>query len=157
MSNGDKSFNMAQSFGLNFHFTAGTATGDYNNDGFPDVVIANSTLIVPGAQILLENSGGTNNWITVRTVGTQSNRDGIGARVKVQAGKLSAHVKERRAGSSVLSTSSPWLTFGLGEDNRERVNVTVKWPSGLIEKFQAQKTRTTVTVTEGRGIAQPVF
>ena len=65
-----------------------------------------------GEPLLLRNRGGENAWITVRTVGVESNRDGVGATVMVHAGQ-NAYVQEVSAGSG-LSTNSPWLTLWAG-------------------------------------------
>ena len=94
---------------------------------------------------------GGNSWITVSLIGTASNRDGIGAQVWVKAdGKVV--VKSTHAGSGFLSTNSPWLTFGLGS-HEGPVDIEVRWPSGLVEAFEDQAIRQTVTLTEGRGVA----
>ena len=89
-----------------------------------------------------------NAWITVRTVGVESNRDGVGALVRVHADD-NAYVQEVSAGSG-LSTNSPWLTFGLG-DTDVPVDIEVRWPSGLVEVYKDQALRQIVTLTEGTG------
>lgn len=98
--------------------------------------------------MLLRNRGGENAWITVRTVGVESNRDGVGAFVTVRAGGES-YVQEVSAGAG-LSSNSPWLTFGLAS-HEGPVDIEVRWPSGLVEVFEDQVIRQTVTLTEGRG------
>ena len=111
MNNGDKTFVRAAEYPV--VFTGGAATGDYDNDGFVDVVVVSSkSSSANGEPLLLHNRGGENAWITVRTVGVESNRDGVGAFVTVHAGG-EAYVQEVSAGAG-LSTNSPWLTFGLG-------------------------------------------
>ena len=131
--------------------TGGAATGDYDNDGYVDLVVVSSKSHGEGGEpLLLHNRGGDNAWITVRTVGVESNRDGIGALVTVHAGE-DAYVQEVSAGSG-LSTNSPWLTFGLG-DTDAPVDIEVRWPSGLVETFEDEALRQTVTLTEGTGVA----
>ena len=153
LNRGDASFrNFPSGFGLEDLFTTGTAIGDYDNDGFADILIVTSKSRGQGGKpVLLRNQGGSNSWITVRLIGTASNRDGIGARVWAKAGGRVV-VKSTHAGSGFLSTNSPWLTFGLGS-HEGPVEIEVRWPSGLVEVFEDQVIRQTVTLTEGRGIA----
>ena len=132
-------------------FPGGAATGDYDNDGFVDLVIVTSkSQSASGEPLLLQNRGGENAWITVKTIGVESNRGGIGALVKVHAGD-DVLIQEVSAGSG-LSTNSPWLTFGLGNRNAP-VDIEVRWPSGLVEVFEDRGVRQTVTLTEGTGVA----
>ena len=128
---------------------SGSATADYDNDGYLDLVVVTSkTHGQGGMPLLLNNRGGENAWITIRTIGVESNRDGIGALVQVHAGD-DVLVQEVSAGSG-LSTNSPWLTFGLGNWDTP-VDIEVRWPSGLNELFEDQTVRQTVTLTEGTG------
>ena len=130
-------------------FPGGAATGDYDNDGFVDLVVVSSkSSEATGEPLLLHNRGGDNAWVTVKTVGVESNRDGIGALVTVHAGDES-YVQEVSAGSG-LSTNSPWLTFGLGS-HKGPVDIQVRWPSGLVEIFENRTIRQTVTLAEGTG------
>ena len=103
----------------------GGASGDFNNDGRMDLVI----LPIDGAPLLLENDTQThNNWIGLHLRGTKTNRDAIGAFVRVEAcGK--AQVDSVRNGGSYLSHDDPRLHFGIG--NCESVEkVVVGWPGG---------------------------
>ena len=130
-------------------FPGGAATGDYDNDGFVDLVVVSSkSSSASGEPLLLHNRGGDNAWVTVKTVGVESNRDGVGALVKVHAGD-DVLIQEVSAGSG-LSTNSPWLTFGLGS-HEGPVDMEVRWPSGLVEVFEDLAVRGTVTLTEGTG------
>ncbi len=67
----------------------------------------------------------------------------------VRAGDM-VQVKEVRAGFVLLSSESPWLTFGLAQHDGS-VDIEVRWPSGLTELFESQPIRQTVTLTEGTG------
>lgn len=130
----------------------GMATGDYNNDGRVDIFVVNRQ----GPSILYENTLGENSWLKVRTIGrmgrvkqgvTASNRDGVGARVRVVAG---THDQFRviRAGSSYLCLSSQEVEFGFGSAKRAEL-VQVKWPSGIVDTLTDVALDQTITVCEG--------
>ena len=153
LQDGNGSFSMEQSFGLESRYSSGVAVADYDGDGFSDVVVVKSRKWwLPGRPLLLRNKGNDNHWLTVRLVGTTSNRDGVGARVRVVSGELS-QLKLVTAGTSFLSTNSPWLNFGLG--HREVADVEVTWPSGLRESFPGQSVDRMVTLVEGSGSPLP--
>ncbi len=137
-------------FQLADEFTSGVAVGDFDGNGFPDILVAVGGFDDrAGHPHLYQNLGNENNWITLRLVGTTSNRDAIGAWVSVTAGGRT-QVKEVRAGSSFLSMDSPWLTFGLGEaDYIESIRVV--WPSGLVEEFEPPPVRQICPLVEGEG------
>ena len=101
-----------------------------------------------GRPLLLQNPGNDNNWITIETIGTRSNRDGVGALVEVTT-EGSKQIKEVHAGSSFLSADSPWLTFGLG--TKTNPSVEILWPSGLREAFGEVDIRELHSLTEGSG------
>jgi len=128
----------------------GAAYADYDGDGDLDLVITDNN----GAARLLRNDGGNrNHYLRVRTVGTTSNRDGIGARVTVTAAgrRQWAVVK---TGSSYCSQSELPLTFGLGAA-AVPARVEVRWPSGRVDVVDA-RADTTTTVREGEtGAASP--
>lgn len=146
-------------------YTSGVAVADFDNDGFVDINVVTSPGIimdgtsVPGGQpVLLHNSGNKNNALTLKLVGTNSNRDGIGALIRVKAKPhpnarsphSSVQTLETRAGSSFASSETPWPTFGLGR--YKFASVTVTWPSGLIEKFEAKAGFETLVEGEGRRV-----
>jgi hypothetical protein len=94
----------------------------------------------------------SNHWIGVVLQGTQSNRDGIGARVTVSAG---GHTwfQEVRSGSSYISNNDLRLHFGLGTASTVQ-SVDVAWPSGRQERFPGGSSDRFVTLVEGRGTLQ---
>jgi enediyne biosynthesis protein E4 len=127
----------------------GAAFDDLDNDGDVDVVILNSRR---GPTLLRNDARGEPraqhaHWLQVRLVGTKSNRDGIGARVKVVAGDLTL-VDEVRSGRGYQSDYGRRLHFGLGA--RERVDrVEAQWPSGLKTVVQAPAIDRLLTLKEG--------
>ncbi len=103
----------------------GLASGDFNNDGRLDLLVTRTN----GAPALLENrTPHTHSWLGLVLVGPPSNRQAIGARVVLRAGKKS-QVRQVRSGGGVLSQSDLRLHFGLGEHQCE-VEVHIRWPDG---------------------------
>src|SRR5947208_1547816 len=103
----------------------GAAYADYDRDGDLDLLLTNNH----GPARLLRNDGGNrHNWIAIRTRGIKSNRDGIGAVVRIESAS-GQQWNMVRSGSSYLSQSDLTLTFGLGSDSAVRT-IDVEWPSG---------------------------
>ena len=137
---------------LSSKYSTGLATADFNNDGSIDVLISNGAYSEDPhpTPTLLRNKHSRNSWLTLRLVGTKSNRNAIGARVQVELpGRILT--KEIRAGSSFLSQNSPWLTFGLNRNQKAR-KVKITWPSGVVEEFTKVRGKRIITVVEGKGI-----
>ncbi len=130
---------------------SGVAAGDFDGDGFPDILVTTDAFGGnPGNPVLLRNLGNENRSVTFRLEGTVSNRDGVGARILVTSGDL-IQTKEIYAGSSFLSMDSPWPTFGLGtKDVADQV--LVQWPSGTVDRFVNIPAGTFATLVEGAGV-----
>jgi hypothetical protein len=110
--------------------TRGLAVGDFDNDGDVDIVMVSQT----GPLQLYRNDGGNaNHWVTFRLEGVKSNRDAVGARVRVRT-KRGTQTQWVKGGSSYCSHSDLRLTFGLG-DEASVESVEVRWPSGLRQSF----------------------
>ena len=125
----------------------GAAYADYDNDGDLDIVVTVSN----GPARLLRNDGGNrNNVLRVRTIGTTSNRDGIGARVDVTAHGVSRW-QIVKTGSSYASQSELPLTFGLGASTSVS-RVRVRWPSGTVDTIENIAGNQLVTIKEGAGV-----
>ena len=105
----------------------GAAFGDYDNDGDLDVLV----IPIDDRPTLLRNDTAGGHWITVRLVGSKSNRDGIGARVTIEAGGR-RQIAEVRSGGSYVSHNDMRVHFGLGEARRVD-RLAIRWPSGLVE------------------------
>jgi hypothetical protein len=120
----------------------GAAYGDYDGDGDLDVLVSSNNAPVH----LYRNDGGNaRHWLQLRLAGTKSNKDGIGARVRV----TSAQGKQEQtvhSGSSYCSSSDLALTFGLGGDTS--ASVEIDWPSGKQQKLDNVKSNQRMTVTE---------
>jgi hypothetical protein len=128
----------------------GAAFGDYDNDGDVDVLVNN----VHGAPDLyrLEARRG-HHWLTVKLVGTRSNRSAIGARVSCSAGGTTL-VDEIRGGGSYASQNDLRVHFGLGTAPRVD-RLEVRWPSGLREAWQGLPADQLLTLKEGSGQPAP--
>ena len=127
----------------------GAAYADINNDGRLDLLL--STNGGPAYLFLNEATGAavTSKSLRVKLVGTKSNRDGIGAVVRISAAGVT-QTKMLRSGSSYLSASELVLTFGLGQ--AEKVDsLEVVWPSGQTEKLSNISASQTITITESKG------
>ena len=130
----------------------GAAFGDYDNDGDTDIFVVN---LNQGAVLLRNEGGNRNNWLLIKTVGAKSNRDGIGARIKVVT-ELGSQIREVEAGSSYLSGHDLRVLFGLGEENQvQRIEIT--WPSGLTQALTNIDANQLLVVTEGRNRYAPAI
>jgi len=153
-NNGDGTFSdVSASAGTGITTAAssrGLAVGDLWNDGKLSAVISNMN----AAPSLLVNQIRTpNHWIAIHTVGTKSNRDGIGARISVRTA-IRTLVDEVRSGSSYISNSDMRVHFGLGSATKMEW-VEIRWPSGLVERFSTLEVDTIQTLKEGTGMAVP--
>ncbi|MGC2751943.1 MAG: CRTAC1 family protein [Candidatus Acidiferrum sp.] len=131
----------------------GAAYADVYNDGRLDILMATND--GPTALFRNEASGATtgaaaNHSLRVKLVGTQSDRDGIGAKVRVMSPE-GTQTEMMRSGSSYLSASELVLTFGLGQHEKaDRVEIV--WPSGQVDRLSNVAAGQTVVVSEGQGI-----
>jgi hypothetical protein len=121
------------------------AFADYDNDGDLDLFL--------GDRFYRNNNASGNNWIHVRTVGTVSNRAGIGAQVRVFAGKLK-QIRQVTAGTGKTQNSLP-VEFGLGAHSLVD-SLFVRWPSGNIDTLTNVKSNQIVTIMEGNGIVSGI-
>lgn len=124
----------------------GAAFGDYDEDGDLDIIIND----LDGPPMLLRNDGGqaAGHWLKLKLVGTKSNRNAVGARVTLKTGEL-LQVDEVHAGDSYLSHSDWRLHFGLGQATTVD-ELSIRWPSGTVEKLTNVAADRVLTLEEGR-------
>ena len=121
----------------------GACFGDYDNDGDIDAFIVN--LNTPA--VLLQNVGGNkNSWVNLRLVGSTSNHDGVGARIRVVSGDQ-VQVAHKMSSSGYLSQNDPRLHFGLGTASQAD-SIEIIWPSGRKQILVNVPAGQFVTVTE---------
>jgi hypothetical protein len=124
----------------------GSAVADYDDDGDLDLCVTSNG----GQAVLLRNDGRQGgNWLQVRTVGTRSNRSGIGARLVLEAGGRK-QAGEVRSGSSYLSQSDLGVHFGLGSQAQVD-RLTIYWPSGARQILREVPANQRLVVVERAG------
>jgi hypothetical protein len=135
----------------------GAAYGDLENNGDLDVVVTTSN---GEAHVWADENANKNDVLEVKTVGTRSNRDGIGARVFLTT-STGQHMSEMvKSGSSYLSQSQLRLTFGLGKpDPSKRISLNILWPAGDKQVIKNIQPNQFITVEEGKGVisAKPIL
>ncbi|MGB2622919.1 MAG: CRTAC1 family protein [Candidatus Acidiferrum sp.] len=133
----------------------GAAFGDYDNDGDIDVAV-NTVNDYP--QLLRCDSQLGNNWLKIKTIGTKSNRSGIGARlhcVTHPPGETKPHqqIDEVRSGGSYISQNDLRVHFGIGK--AEKVDLLeIRWPSGVVDTLKDVMPNQLIVVKEGAGIVR---
>ena len=147
--------NVSDGLGPDFQLprvSRGAAIGDFDNDGDLDILVNNNG---QPPQLLRNDSGKANHWLEILLLGTKSNRDGVGARVKLSAGDLVLY-DQRKGGMSYQSAQDPRLHFGLGQ--RATVDaIEILWPSGSVTKLASLKADQIVAIKEGAAIVERPF
>jgi hypothetical protein len=127
----------------------GVAFGDFDNDGDLDVLLVN----INDRPTLLRNvRANKNHWLTLRLVGTRSNRDAIGARARLETSRTTQSA-EVRSGGSYISQNDMRLHFGLGPETSVK-RLEIRWPSGVVEKFENISGDQFLLITEGQGMSK---
>lgn len=122
----------------------GMAVGDLRNEGNLDVVVSTNN----GPAHVLKNEGGNgNHWILLNLVGRKSNRDGIGAAIRITAPDGRSQFATVSTAGSYLSSGDKRVHFGLGRENRIQ-SVEIRWPSGIVQKLTDIKADQLLTITE---------
>jgi hypothetical protein len=128
---------------------------DYDNNGFLDAYLFNGYDADDGwtANQLYRNQGNDNAWLTVKPIGTLSNRQGVGAKVRVQADYAGQTRWQRRdiTGDGLDNGSHRYAHFGLGDASHVDV-LRIEWPSGIVQELKSVAVNQILTVTEARQI-----
>jgi enediyne biosynthesis protein E4 len=130
----------------------GLAVGDYDNDGTLDFLVNNNG---EDAQLFRNDggrtaSGGRNHWLGLHLVGVQSNRDAIGARLKLTAGQFVSY-DQAKGGMSYCSAQDPRIYFGLGASPRVD-SLEIQWSSGVRQILRDLAADQILTIEEGKGV-----
>ena len=128
----------------------GLFAGDIDNDGDLDLLVTNSGQTAD----LLRNDSDHGNALLVRLIGKQSNRDGVGARLRLTTGTRT-QIREVKAGSSYLGQNDMRQHFGLGTNQRAD-RLEIRWPSGRVDVLQGVLANQIISVREGEGIIKQV-
>lgn len=126
----------------------GLAVGDFDNDGRLDVLVNNQNA---PAQLFHNISRSGNHWVSFKTIGTKSNRDGLHTRFIIKYGQAT-QTAVVRSGSSYMSVSDRRVYFGLGKSDKIE-QVEIRWPSGTVEILHNIQPDTSYIVKEGHGIS----
>src|ERR1041384_7142973 len=127
----------------------GMAVGDFDNDGFLDVLISNNG----EAPILLHNkSSNRNNWLGLQLRATRSNPAAVGAVITWQAGGI-RRSRLKTGGGSYLASHDPREVLGIGSVAKID-SVEIRWPSGMVDKLTNLPLNTYIKVVEGEGVAK---
>ena len=147
--------NVSKSLGPDFQRSIagrGIATADYDNDGDIDIAINNRG---DYPELLRNDGGNANHWLEILLIGTRSNRDGIGASLKLTSEGF-VHVEQAKGGMGYMSASDPRIFFGLGK--RTKIDsLEITWPSGQVDKLTNVPVDKIIAVKEGSGIVARAF
>ena len=133
---------------------ASAGWSDYDEDGFPDLFVTNGYGEYPfflGPQVVYHNEGNGNHWLKVRLVGTLSNRDATGARVRLWAGGRRQY-RTQFGGVNDMAQSSMSLIFGLGYATFAD-SLSIEWPSGETDTYRGLAVDQTYVIVEETGAA----
>ena len=122
----------------------GAAYGDIDNDGDWDLLVTTSN----GPAYLFRNDGGNRNtWIKIQLAGQKSNRDGIGAQIRITSA-LGTQTQTVKSGSSYCSQSELTAIFGINNDAIIKT-IEVKWPSSAVSTRKNVKPNQHIRIEEG--------
>ena len=125
-------------------FQRGSAFVDLNNDGFEDLVV---TSLDEKPRILLNSADNGNHWLLVNTIGRRSNRDGVGAILKLTTGSGRTLYNHVTTSDGFMSSSDKRVHFGLGAETAI-ASLEIRWPSGIVQTLKKVRADRILTVTE---------
>jgi enediyne biosynthesis protein E4 len=130
----------------------GLATADFDNDGDTDIAINNRG---DYPELLRNDGGNAGHWLEILLIGTRSNRDGIGASLKLTSQGVT-RIEQAKGGMSYMSASDPRILFGLGK--RTRIDsLEITWPGGQIDRLTNVPIDRIIAVKEGSGMVPRSF
>ncbi len=147
--------NVSTALGADFllpRVSRGAAVADFDNDGNLDILVNNNG---EAPQLFRNDGGNTNHWLEIFLIGTKSNRDAVGTRVKLAAGNLVLY-QQKKGGMSYQSAQDPRLHFGLG-GRRAIDSLQIDWPSGATTRLEAIPADQIISVQEGIGLIRRPF
>ena len=147
--------NVSDQLGPDFQLprvSRGAAIADFDNDGDLDILVSNNG---EAPQLLRNDGGNVNHWLEILLIGAKSNRDGVGARLKVVAGNLVLY-DQRKGGMSYQSAQDPRLHFGLCQNSKVDA-IEILWPSGMRTMLANLKADQILAVKEGVGVVERPF
>jgi len=122
----------------------GAAFGDLDNDGFVDVAINSND----SSALILRNSGKSgNHWLTLQLIGSASNRDAIGSKIRLIADRALQQTAFVSTAGSYISASDKRAHFGLGSSNKVQL-IEITWPSGIMQRLESVAANQILTVRE---------
>ena len=145
--NGKEFRDVSEMLGPDFNrmgFQRGSAFVDLNNDGFMDLVVTSLDEI---PRILLNSGGNGNHWLLVNTIGRRSNRDGIGAALKLTTASGRTLYNHVTTSVGFMSSSDKRVHFGLGAE-KNIASLEIRWPSGIVQKLKNVRADQILTVKE---------
>jgi enediyne biosynthesis protein E4 len=122
----------------------GVAFGDLNNDGREDAIVTSQNDL---PELLMNRSPGNNHWLLVKLIGSQSNRDGLGAQLKLTPNGGSPLYSHATTSTGFGASSDPRVHFGLGTSDTVE-SLEIRWPSGIVQNLAGVKSDRILTVRE---------